>query len=156
MTVYATLADVDARYPQQLAQLAADETTGVRDDARIDAVLIDVSSEIDSLLLARYRRDELARLDEPSLALLRSYAIAMSLYKVALSFSRSSERVQAAYDGAVTSLRAIGKGGGALTFDPDPSAQPVATTPGEAAGGNTSVLFEADERVFTRRRTRGL
>ena len=156
MTTYATLADVDTRYPQQLAQLAADETTGIRDDARIEAALIDVSTEIDGILLSRYRRDELARLDAPSLALLRSYAVRMSLHVVALAFSRASEPVEKAYDAAVSSLRAVTKGGGALTFDPDPAAQPVAVEPGEATVGNTTVLFEGDERVFTRARTRGL
>ena len=155
MTTYATLADVDTRYPQQLAQLAADETTGIRDDARIEAALIDVSTEIDSILLSRYRRDELARLDAPSLALLRSYAVRMSLHVVALAFSRASDPVEKAYDAAVSSLRAVTKGGGALTFDPDPSATP-APQPGEAAIGNTAVLIEADERVFTRARMRGL
>ncbi len=156
MTIYATLDDIATRYPRELTVLAADEKTGVRDDVRIAAVLGDVSSEIDSVLVARYRRDELARLDQPSLVLLRTYAIAMALYKVALSFARSSERLQTGYDGAMTALRALVKGGAALTFDPDPNAQPVIPTPGEAAIGNTSVLIEADERLFTRTRTRGL
>ena len=156
MTVYATIDDIATRYPRELTVLAADETTGVRDDDRVTAVLGDVSVEIDSILVARYRRDELARLDAPSLALLRSYAIAMALYRVALSFARSSERLEAGYDGAVAALRAIAKGGGALTFDPDPDAEPLVPGPGEAAVGNTAVLFEAGERRFTRSRTRGL
>ena len=153
---YATLADIEARYPRELAVLAADEDTGIRDDARIEAVLDDVTVQITAILVARYRRDELARLDADSLALLRSYAIPMSLYAVALSFSRSSDRVKDAADRAIADLRAIVKGGGALTFDPDPNAQPLPTEPGEAAVSNTAVLIESNERLFTRGRTRGL
>lgn len=156
MTVYATLDDVATRYPRELAVLAADETTGVRDDARVLAALADVSAEIDSILVARYRRDELARLDAPSLVLLRAYAIGMALYRVAISFARGSDRVQAGYDGAVASLRAIAAGRGALTFDPDPDAPPPAAGAGAAVVGNTAVLIEAPERLFTRARTRGL
>lgn len=153
---YATLDDIAARYPRELAVLAADETTGVRDDARIEAVLVDVTVQITGILLARYRRDELARLDTDSLALLRSYAIPMSLYAVALSFSRSSDTVKDRADRAVADLRAIVKGGGALTFDPDPNAQPITNEPGEAAVSNTAVLIEGNERLFTRSRTREL
>ena len=75
MTTYATLDDIKARYPRELAQLAADDKTGVRDDVRINAVLGDVTVQITGILLARYRRDELARLDSDSRALLLSYAI---------------------------------------------------------------------------------
>ena len=153
---YATLADIEARYPRELITLAADETTGIRDDARIEAALGDVTVQINGILVARYRRDELARLDSDSLALLRSYAIPMALFAVALSFTRSSERVEKAADRAIADLRAIAKGGGALTFDPDPNAQPIVTEPGEAAVSNTAVLIESNERLFTRGRTRGL
>lgn len=153
---FATLADIDARYPRELAVLAADETTGIRDDARIGAVLGDVSAEIRSILVQRYRRDELARLDADSVDLMRAFAIPMALYKVALSFSRSSERLQAGYDNAVRALQAIGAGKGALTFDPDPNAVPPAPDAGTAAADNTAVILEADERLFTRNRLRGL
>ena len=156
MTIYATLADVDARYPDELAQLAADRNTGIRDDARIDAALLDVSTEIDAILLARWRRDELARIDAPSLALLRSFAVRMSLHVVSLAFSRASEPVEKSYTAAKASLRDLVKGDGAITFDPDPAAQPVAVDPGEQSISNTAVLIEGNERLFTRTRTRGL
>lgn len=153
---YATLDDIATRYPRELTVMAADETTGIRDDARINAVIADVTAEIRSILVQRYRRDELARLDADSLELMRSYAIPMALYKVALSFSRSSERVQAGYDGAVTALRAIAKGSGALTFDPDPDTAKSSADPAVAVVDNTAVIFESNERLFTRTRTRGL
>ncbi len=153
---YATLDDIATRYPRELTVLAADETTGVRDDARINAVIPDVTAEIRSILVQRYRRDELARLDADSLTLMRSYAIAMTLYKVALSFTRSSERVQDRYDNAVAALRAIAKGSGALTFDPDPDAAQSSVDPAVAVVDNTAVIFESNERLFTRTRTQGL
>ena len=153
---FATLADIDARYPRELAVLAADETTGLRDDARIDAVLGDVTSEIRSILLQRYRKDEMLRFDADALDVLRVWAIAMALYKVALAFSRSSDRLREGYDGAVRALQAIGAGKGALGFDPDPDAAQTAAGPGEAIADNTAVIFEADERVFTRGRLRGM
>lgn len=156
MTAYATLADIAARYPRELAVIAADEKTGVRDDTRIDNVLDDVTTEIRSYLLARYRKDELVRLDADSLALLRTYAIAMALYRIPMSFTRSAERFQAGYDNALRALQALGAGRAALTFDPDPNAVPASAGPGETVADNTTVLLEAPERLFTRARTRGL
>ena len=153
---FATLADIDARYPRELAVLAADETTGVRDDARIEAVLDDVSTEIRSILLQRYRKDEMVRFDVDACGVLRVWAIAMALYKVALSFSRSSDRLREGYDGAVKALQAIGAGKGALGFDPDPDAPSPVALPGQTGADNTAVIFEADDRVFTRRRLRGM
>ena len=156
MTPFATLDDVAQRYPRELTVLAADETTGIRDDARIEAALADVTVQIAGILLARYRRDELARLDGDSLALLRTYAIPLSLFAVALSFARSSETVEKRADRALVDLRAIAAGKGALTFDPDPAAIVQAIEPGEAEVSNTAVLLEAPERVFTRARLRGM
>ncbi len=153
---FATLADLDTRYPRELAVLAADETTGLRDDARIAAVLGDVTAQIRSILVKRYRRDELARLDADSSALLRAYAIPMALFKVSLSFARSSERLQAGYDDDVQALQAIGDGKGALTFDPDPDAAQTSADPGTDVVDYTAVIFEANERVFTRARLRGM
>ena len=153
---YATLADIASRYPRELAVVAADEKTGVRDDIRINAVLGDVTTELRSYLIARYRKDELTRLDDDSRALLRTYAIAMALYRIPMSFSRSAERFQTGYDNALRALQALGAGKAALTFDPDPTALPASPGPGEAVADNTTVLLEANERMFTRARTRGL
>ena len=153
---FATLTEIDARYPRELAVLAADETTGLRDDARIQAVLGDVTSEIRSILLQRYRKDEMLRFDVDALDVLRVWAIAMALYKVALSFSRSSDRLREGYDGAVRALQAIGAGKGALGFDPDPNVAQTAVDPGTAVADNTAVILEANERIFTRDRLRGL
>ncbi len=153
--IFATLDDIDARYPSELLTLAADEATGVRQDARINAVLADVSVEMRSILLARYRREDLDRLDEDATNVLRVFAIAMALYKVALSFSRSSERLKEGYDGAVKRLEAIAAGKGALGLVTD-GAGTAPPEPGTAEVGNGTVLIEANERLFTRDRMRGL
>lgn len=152
---FATIQDLATRYPRELLTLAADEATGIRDDARILAVLGDVSVEIRSILLKRYRRAELDRLDDDARNTLRVYAMDMALYRVALSFSRSSERLEKGYDNAIKALRALTAGEGALgLIGDDPAAAPVDA--GEAAADNGRVLMETNERLFTRTRTRGL
>lgn len=154
-TTFATLQDLATRYPRELLTLAADETSGIRDDARILAVLGDVSVEIRSILLKRYRRAELDRLDDDARNTLRVYAMDMALYRVALSFSRSSERLEKGYDNAIKALRALTSGEGALgLIGDDPAAAPAED--GAATADNGRVLLEANERLFTRNRTRGL
>lgn len=154
-STFATLQDLATRYPRELLTLAADETTGLRDDARILAVLGDVTVEIRSLLLKRYRRAELDNLDADGLNTLRVYAMDMALYRVALSFSRSSERLEKGYDNAVKALRALTAGDGALgILGGDPAA--AAPEDGTASADNGRVLLEANERLFTRDRMRGL
>ena len=91
--LYATLADIQARYPRELLMLAADETTGELDEVRVARACEDATAEIRPYLLARYDRAALDRLDDDARAFLLLNAIAVALYKVALSFSRSTERL---------------------------------------------------------------
>ena len=60
MTAYATIGDLEARYPHELTLLAADEQTGLRDDVRIGHALTDASIEIRAILNARYSPADLA------------------------------------------------------------------------------------------------
>ena len=143
MTVYATLADVDARYPDELARLAAGPD-GLSDDARIDAALVDVSTEIDAVLLARWRRDELARIDAASVALLRSFAVRMSLHMVSLAFSRASEPVEKSYNAAKASLKDLTKEPLWRTVQSHPSA---AVFPGPGGEGLAAMQHRALEAV---------
>lgn len=152
---FATLQDLETRYPRELLTLAADETSGIRDDARILAVLDDVSVEIRSILLKRYRRAELEKLDDDARSTLRVYAMDMALYRVSVSFSRSSDRYKDGYDNALKALRGLTSGEGALgLIGDDPAAAPAED--GAATADNGRVLLEANERLFTRSRTRGL
>ncbi|QRE74387.1 phage protein Gp36 family protein [Methylobacterium aquaticum] len=151
---FATLQDLETRYPAELLTLAADEATGIRDDARIEAVLRDVTVEARAILLARYGRQDLDRLDDDARDVLRVYAMAMALYRVALSFSRSSERLEKGYADAVKALQAIAAGKGALGLITDDANDPP--PPGSDGANNGVVLVESAERLFTRQRMRGL
>jgi phage gp36-like protein len=152
---FATLQDLATRYPRELLTLAADETTGIRDDARILAVLGDVSVEIRSILLKRYRRAELENLDDDARSTLRVYAMDMALYRVSVSFSRSSDRYKDGYDNALKALRRLTDGDGALgVIGGDPTPDPAED--GTATADNGRVLMESNERLFTRNRMRGL
>lgn len=146
---FATLADLERRYPGELIILAANETTGLRDDVRIEDSLFDASSEMRGILKGRYSAAELERLDADSLAMLRVFAQDIALYRVALSFSRSSERLETGYDNAIKRLQQIADGKAGLSFDggdDDPSSPPSAASPNE-------VLIDAPaERMFSVRR----
>lgn len=150
---FATRADIERRHPRELAVLAADETTRLVDGERVDAALVDVSTEIRAILASRYPADALDQLDEESRGVLRLYAIDMALYRVSLSFGRQTETIKARYDAAVRRLEGIAAGRGALTVlgDGDP---PVAGEPAGPASPN-EVLVSAPERLFTRRRFGG-
>lgn len=152
MTVYATIADLQARFPAELITLAADETTGERDDVRIGHALADSSIEIRAILAARYSPAELASLDEASLAVLRVYCSDMALYRVALSFSRSSETIKERYDQAVKRLEAIAAGKGALSTTGGASGGPAGGDALPDGVGQNEVVLVAPERVFTRER----
>ncbi|HEY0328821.1 MAG TPA: phage protein Gp36 family protein [Rhodopseudomonas sp.] len=155
MAAFATLTDVLARYPSEATILAADETSRVRDDSRIEAALDDGSAEVRAILAARYTRDELARIDDDSRAALRIYTTDIALYRVALSFGRSNERVKERYDVAIARLQAIAKGSAALTFDgPGGRGSGAAGEPAGAVSPNEAIVI-ANDRVLTRDRLRG-
>lgn len=154
MTDYATLADMEARYPRELIVLAADEDTGERDDARIVAAISDASSEVRGVLKARYGLEELSRLDDDSLGTLRLYTIDIALYRVAIAFSRSSERLEDRYNAAIKRLEAISAGRGGLSFTNSETGD--AETGGTGSTSPNQVLIDAPARVFTRDRLRGL
>lgn len=154
---FATLQDLETRFPRELLTLAADEDTGIRDDARIEAALRDVTVTIRSILLARYSRQDLDRLDEDGRDVLRVYAMAMALYSVALSFSRSSERLEKGYADAVKRLQEIAAGKGALGMVDDAGGDGAdPSEPGIDGANNGNILVESNERVFTRNRLRGM
>ncbi|CAA0101287.1 Uncharacterised protein [Starkeya nomas] len=158
MATFATLADVLARYPNEATILAANEETRERDDARIEASLIDASAEMRVVLFARYSRAELERIDDDGREALRIYATDIALYRVALSFGRGNERVKERYDIAIKRLEAIAAGKGALTFDgPGGGGLPGGGMPGEPNSvGPAEPIVVAPDRLFTRDRMRGL
>ena len=156
--VYATIADIESRHPAELIVLAGDETTGVRDDERVRAALEDASIEVRTILKARYAAADLGRLDADSLASLRLYTIDIALHRVALSFSRGSDEVEARANRAIKRLEAIASGKGELTLESGAGDEAGSTvgSAGDAAIGANEVVIDAPERVFTRARMRGL
>lgn len=149
MTVYATIADLEARHRDQLTLIAADEQTGERDDVRIIAGLEDASIEIRAILAARYSSAELAGLDVDGLAILRMYCGDIAFYKIALAFSRVTDEIRDRRNDAIKRLEAIAAGKGAL-----PSAGGGSSVGGSDDGevGQNEVILDAPERVFTRKR----
>ena len=152
MTSFATLADLEARYPAELILLAADEGTGIRDDARVESAIADASAEMRAILKARYTPEEIGRFDDDSRETLKVYAMDIALYRIALTFSRSNEKIKERYDAAIKRLEAIASGKGALTVDGS----------GDAAGDGigevapNEAVVDANPRVFTRDRLRGM
>ncbi|OCP17439.1 MULTISPECIES: phage protein Gp36 family protein [unclassified Ensifer] len=150
MTTFAAIPDLEARFPHELALVAADEQTGLRDDIRIGHGLTDASIEIRSILAARYSGAELAALDDDALALLRVYCMDIAFYRIALAFSRSSDNIKERHDAAIKRLEAIAAGKGALTGTGSPGG---GSSGGDGAGvGQNEVVLEAPERMFTRER----
>lgn len=153
MAAFATIADIEGRYPAELIVLAADETTGVRDDARVTAAIDDAGAEVRGILKARYAPQDFDHLDDDSLATLRVYTIDIALYRIALAFSRSNERIKERYDAAVERLEAIAKGKGGLSFIGGGDTGDTVTS---GAASPNEVLIEVPERIFTRDRLRGV
>lgn len=144
---YATTADVQARYPSEAALLCANETTRAPEWPRFDAALFDVSTEIRIMLRAAYTPSQLDDLDAESLEALKVFAIDMAMYRVALAFSRSTDRLEKGYQLAVDRVKGIASGKyGRLTTVSGAGAvdgESVSASPGEA-------IVVAPERQFTR------
>ncbi|MCF4125040.1 gp436 family protein [Methylobacterium sp. SyP6R] len=150
---FVTRAEIQARHPRELAVLAADEKTREIDTVRVDNACLDASVEIRGILASRYTPDDLERVDAESAAVLRLYAIDITLYRVSLSFGRSSETIEKRYAAAIARLRDMAAGKGALTVTP---AGGPATAEGPATSGSPNeVVIDAPERLFTRRRFGG-
>ena len=153
-TAFATLELLSQRYPSELVLLAADETTGLRDDARVTAALADASAEMRGILQARYTPADLERVDPTSAEILAVYAMDIALYRVALSFSRSSDRLKETRDNAIKRLEAIAAGKGGLTILGLGGAAPASPDTSIDVGdiGPNGVVIDAPERIFTRER----
>jgi len=147
---FATTADVQARYPSDAALLCADETTREPDWARFDAALADVSMEISIILQARYTRAQLSDLDVESLGALRLFAIDMAMYRVAVTFARTTDELKTRYEIAVARLEGIASGKkGALTFNSSGSGSVDGAT---TTGSPGEAIVVAPERHFSRER----
>lgn len=151
MTAYATINDISDRYPNDLIILAADSQTRELDEGRVVACLADAGAEIRAILQARYSAEELRRLDAEGLSILKVYSIDIALYRVALSFSRSTDQIKERYEAAIKRLEAIATGKGGLTFEGG-SVDPDLATSGDISPNE--VLIDVPPRPFGSRRSR--
>lgn len=149
---FATFEDIETRFPRELVTLAADETTRLVDRDRVDATLIDVATEIRAILAARYTPDQLDKLDTDSFAVLKLFSIDMTLYRVALAYSRATEALKERYDIAVKRLEGIASGKGGLTFE---GGSGSGSDDEDGLVGPNEVILVAPERLFTRKRFAG-
>jgi len=143
---FATLDDLQARHPRDVALLCADEQTRLPDVDRVTAALADVSTEIRAILARRYAPAQIDLIDDDSAGALKLFAMDMALYRVALSFGRQTEAIKERYDIAVKRLEGIASGRGGLTF-----ATGVAGVDPQTSTPNV-VLSEGPQRQFTRDR----
>lgn len=149
---FATRADLIERHPRDVALLCASEVTRLPDYDRVDAALVDVSTEVRAILARRYSPAQLDLIDDDSAGALKLFAMDMALYRIALSFGRQTEAIKERYEIAVKRLEAIAAGRGGLTFAQGAGAagvDPQASSP-------NSVMLEAPERQFTRERLGGI
>lgn len=145
---FATRADLLERHPRDVTLLCADEATRLPDYGRIDAALIDVSTEVRAILARRYSPAQIEGVDEDSAGALKLFAMDMALYRVALSFGRQTEATKERYELAVKRLEAIAAGRGGLTF-----AQGTAGVDGVSQSASPNIVIsEGPDRQFTRDR----
>jgi phage gp36-like protein len=154
-TTFATLEDLEQRHPSELITLAADETTGIRDDVRIGHALDDASAEVRGILKARYTMADLTRVDDDTSALLKLFAIDIALYRIALAFSRSNERIEERYKAVIKRLQAIADGKAGLSFEGS-NIDAAGNGDGGTVISPNEVIVDAPERHFTRNKMRGL
>jgi len=147
---FATLEDIETRYPAELITLAADEETGIRDDARINAAIDDATAEVRTILAERYSDAELEQASAQSLATLRIYTIDIALYRVALSFSRSNDEINDRYKMAIARLEAIARGKAALVIEGSSAGSEVGD------GSDADTVLVAPPRMFGRDSSGGL
>ncbi|MBT9293334.1 gp436 family protein [Prosthecodimorpha staleyi] len=150
-TAFATLQDLIDRHPEQLTILAADETTGLRDDIRVVRAIEDAGAEMTGILLARYSAADLDRLDATSEAILRVYCMDIALYRISLSFARTSDALKERYEASIARLKDIAKGAGGLVVLGTGGAAPGSEA-GDGAATPNGVMISAPERMFTRER----
>jgi phage gp36-like protein len=131
-TLYATLADLQTRYGEEINQVADRDGDGLADPAVVGGVLADVSAEIDSYLATRYTLP-LAAVP----LLLTRLACAIARERLALASGMVLDQNQAARieaDAARKTLKALSDGSALLGVQPEP-AQPTAGMVQMTSGG---------------------
>lgn len=149
---YALAADLDTKWTADFVTLLAyDAQTGARDAARIDAALDNASALIDGYLSKRY---SLPIDPSPGGArLLRNLTCDLAVGELATTPATRNDIVIEAVKAARDFLTQLGQGKADIPQNPAPGAEggdvPATISPNEA-------IVEANDRMFTRTRLRGL
>ena len=146
MPAYATQADIATLYGANALVVADHNRDGIVDSAAVTRALTSASDEIDTYLAARYT---LPLTEVPGF--LKTLAVDIALYRLALSADVLSEEHRKRYEDALGHLKRIAEGKAALVFTPVP---PVEGQPDVSAA--QPIVSGGPAKLFTRDLTRDL
>jgi phage gp36-like protein len=145
MPAYATQADIATLYGANALVVADHNRDGIVDSAAVTRSLTSASDEIDTYLAARYT---LPLTEVPGF--LKTLAVDIALYRLALSADVLSEEHRKRYEDALGHLKRIAKGEAALVFTATPATGDIDVS------GAQPIVSGGPAKLFTRDLTRDL
>jgi phage gp36-like protein len=145
MPAYATQADIVTLYGANALVVADHNRDGIVDSAAVTRSLTSASDEIDTYLAARYT---LPLTEVPGF--LKTLAVDIALYRLALSADVLSEEHRKRYEDALGHLKRIAKGEAALVFTATPATGDIDVS------GAQPIVSGGPAKLFTRDLTRDL
>jgi len=145
MPAYATQADIATLYGANALVVADHNRDGIVDSAAVTRALTSASDEIDTYLAARYT---LPLTEVPGF--LKTLAVDIALYRLALSADVLSEEHRKRYEDALGHLKRIAKGEAALVFTATPATGDIDVS------GAQPIVSGGPAKLFTRDLTRDL
>jgi phage gp36-like protein len=145
MPAYATQADIATLYGANALVVADHNRDGIVDSAAVTRALTSASDEIDTYLAARYT---LPLTEVPGF--LKTLAVDIALYRLALSADVLSDEHRKRYEDALGHLKRIAKGEAALVFTATPATGDIDVS------GAQPIVSGGPAKLFTRDLTRDL
>jgi phage gp36-like protein len=145
MPAYATQADIVTLYGANALVVADHNRDGIVDSAAVTRSLTSASDEIDTYLAARYT---LPLTEVPGF--LKTLAVDIALYRLALSADVLSDEHRKRYEDALGHLKRIAKGEAALVFTATPATGDIDVS------GAQPIVSGGPAKLFTRDLTRDL
>jgi phage gp36-like protein len=145
MPAYATQADIATLYGANALVVADHNRDGIVDSAAVTRSLTSASDEIDTYLAARYT---LPLTEVPGF--LKTLAVDIALYRLALSADVLSDEHRKRYEDALGHLKRIAKGEAALVFTATPATGDIDVS------GAQPIVSGGPAKLFTRDLTRDL
>lgn len=140
---YATQADIEQLYGANALIVADHDRDGVPDADAVTRATVAATGEIDTYLARRY---QLPLPEVP--AFLTQLCVDIALYRLALAADVASTEHRTRYEDALSHLKAIAAGDGALVFTPVPPAEgeePDTSGPQPIVAGGPPRLFSRDQ-----------